>query len=528
MPDMPAISHCLQLMPLSGPRPVPPLRLDHSVSIGRAPGAALLLVDTRVSRQHACIEVSAQGLLLRDMGSQLGTELNGLRIESGGCHVLRAGDRLGIGPWLFEVVVAQDAAQAGDLRLAENEPTGIQLVPGSEGNADMAAFAQFASRAAACRNMDELDRLLLAEVRRQGLLDAAVLLVPGAGSGVRVACADPPTAWPEGLTRALLERADAGGVLLLPAAAAVSPVHTQVGIGPAWSLCVALRGEHGSEAWLYGWRRDVRAPGAELGHYLRGLAELAQALRSGLRQRALAEQHAQLAADLAEARVVQHRLLPAASGDCAGLHYERIFRPGREVSGDLLLLMPDETGGCGFALGDVSGSGAGAALLMAQLCGLLQGSLPTRMPLAAVAGQLNRALLQVGEGRFASMVLGRFDPLTSELELLDAGHGLACLAVPQGRLTSIELTGGPPLGVLEQAYAAVTLAFPAGARLLLISDGIAELGGSDGAAFGSGRAAEAVDGEGGGGLAGMAAALDAWRDPASAPDDASALLLRHE
>lgn len=525
---MPATSPTLQLIPLRGPRPVHPVTLDHSVSIGRAPGASLLLVDTRVSRQHACIESTPEGPLLRDLGSQLGTELNGERVEAGACRQLHAGDRLGIGPWLFEVALAPGAAQHEDLRLAEDAPTAIQLLPGSEASSDMAAFAQFASRAAACRSLEQLDRLLLAEVRRHGVLDAAVLLVPGAGSGVRVACADPPTAWPEGLTRALLDRADAGGVLILPATAAVSPVHTQVGMGPTWSLCVALRGEHGSEAWLYGWRSDVRAPGAELGHYLRGLAELAQALRSGLRQRALAEQHAQLAADLAEARVVQHRLLPAASGTCAGLRYARIFRPGREVSGDLLLLVPDAAGGCGFALGDVSGSGAGAALLMAQLCGLLQGSLPTHMPLALVAAQLNRALLQIGEGRFASLVLGRFHPEQAEMELLDAGHGLACLAAPNGRLTSVELSGGPPLGVLEQAYSGAKLAFPPGSRLLLISDGVAELSRSDGADFGIARATAAVEDDPERGLAGMEAALDAWFDPSSAPDDASALLLRSE
>ncbi len=525
---MPAITPMLQLIPLAGPRPVRPLLLDHTLSIGRAPGAALLLVDTRVSRQHARIEVTPEGLLLRDLGSQLGTELNGGRMEGGSCHPLRAGDRVGIGPWLFEVAVATDTVQREELQLDEDAPTGIQLLPGSEASADIAAFAQFASRAAACRSLDQLDRLLLAEVRRHGVLDAAVLLEPGAGSGVRVACADPPTAWPEGLTRALLDRADAGGVLLLPPAAAISPVHTQVGIGPAWCVCVALRGEHGSEAWLYGWRRDVRPPGAELGHYLRGLAELAQALRTGLRQRALAEQHAQLAADLAEARVVQHRLLPAANGSCAGLRYARIFRPGREVSGDLLLLMPDEAGGCGFALGDVSGSGAGAALLMAQLCGLLQGSLPTRMPLADVAAQLNRALLQIGEGRFASMVLGRFHPRRADVELLDAGHGFACMAVQEGKLASIELPGGPPLGVIEQSYLGAQLSFPPGSRLLLISDGVAELGRSDGTDFGIERTTAAVEDDPDCGLAGLAAALDAWHDPLSAPDDASALLLMRE
>jgi len=520
-----AIAPVLQLMPLSGPYPVDPLPLDHAVSIGRAPGSALLLVDARVSRQHARIEVTQEGLLLRDMGSRLGTELNGERIESSGCRAVRAGDRLGIGPWLFELAWASEAAQDTTLQLGEDTPTCIELLPGSKEGVDMAAFAQFAAKATACRSLEALDHVLLTEVRERGWLDAAVLLVPGDGGGVRVACAEPPTAWPEGLTRALLDRADAGGVLVLPAAAAAAVVHTLVGIGPAWCLCVALRGEQGSEAWLYGWRHDVRPPHAELGHYLRSLAELAQALRRGLAQRQQAERHARLAADLADAQRVQSRLLPAQTGRTAGLAHARLFRAGRSVSGDLLLVLPDARGGCAFALGDVSGSGAGAALLMAQLCGLLQGALPSGAALGDIAAMLNRALLAIGEGRFASLVLGRFHPADDALELLDAGHGMIFLAPAGSRLQALELNGGPPLGVMPMDYASQAVSFAAGARLLLVSDGIVELAGNDGSGFGVERTLAAVADDATCRLDRLAEALDAWAGPASVPDDASALLL---
>lgn len=527
MPDAAdVLRQTLRLLPIAGPHAVQVPPLDRPLRIGRAPGSDLLLADSQVSRFHALIEPIGERLLLRDLGSQAGTEVNGERVVSGRPSALRAGDRLRIGPWRFELVATETSADPAEFPLDDGAATGLRLLSAAERRADMADFARFSAAASVCRTLPSLDRLLLAELRRQARLDAALLVVPGVGGGVRVSCADPPAVRPAGLSRQVLAQADAGGVVLQPAQAPSE--RTQVGLAPAWSLCVALRGESGSEAWLYGWSQAAESPGTELGHFLRGLAELAQALRSGLQQRTWAERHAQLERDLEDAQRVQRRLLPPASGCLGGLAHASLFRPGRTVSGDILLLCSGDGGRCSFVLGDVAGSGAGAGMLMAQLSGLLLGALSADRPLPAVADLLNRALLQVGEGRFATAVLGRFDPATGQLELVDAGHGLMLAANPDGPLSPLDLAGGPPLGVLEFEFTSTRLAFPPGGRLLLLSDGISELRRDDGCAFGAERAAAALDAAPGASVQALLHALDGWADPLAAPDDASALLLQRE
>lgn len=516
----------MQLLAIDGPHGVRLPALDRPLRIGRAPDSDLLLADAQVSRRHALIEPRGDRLLLRDLGSRAGTEVNGELVPAGKSLALAMGDRVRVGPWRFELVAAVAPADSVEYPLDDAAVTELQQISAAERRADMAAFARFASLAAACASLAELDGLLLAELRRQGRLDAALLLLPGASGGVRLACADPPGTRPQGLSRQVLREADAGGVVLQPAAAHFE--RTQVGLAPAWSLCVALRGEVGTQAWLYGWSGAAEPPGIELGHFLRGLAELAQALRHGLLQRMRAERHAQLERDLEDAQQVQRRLLPPTSGRLGDLVHASLFRPGRAVSGDLLLLRADEAGRCCFVLGDVAGSGAGAGLLMAQLSGLLLAALPTGRPLAVIAGMLNHALLQVGGGRFATAMLGRFDPSAGFVELVDAGQGLVLVAEPGGALRPHDLAGGPPLGVVEFDYPGFRLPFPPGSRLLLLSDGICELRGSDGSEFGSARAAAAVDSSPGMSIEALAGALEAWADPGQAPDDASALLIRRE
>ncbi len=515
----------LQLLALSGPPLARLPALDRTIHIGRALGSDLLLPDPAVSRQHALLTPHGDRLLLRDLGGSAGMRVNGQPLPSAGARALLAGDRLRIGPWQFEIAAVEPAGIATELESEGELATEVQVLAEPQPHSDIADYARFAADAAACTSLAALDACLLAEVRRQASLDAAIMLVPGNGNRVRIVASDPADARPAGLTRRLLDLADAGGVLMLESAARVDAEQTQVGLLPAWSICVALRGDAHSDAWVHGWRQTASAPGPKLGNYLRGLAELAQALRSGLLQRAAAERHARLEIDLAEAQRVQRRLLPIERGTLGDLQHASLFRPGRTVSGDLLLLMADARGGCVFAIGDVSGSGAGAGLLMAQLCGLLQAALPAADGIVAAATLLNRSLLQVGEGRFATAVLGRYDAGSETLELVDAGHGMTFLAAPGRPLAALELPGGPPLGVVEEPYRSVRVPFVPGARLLLLSDGIAELRDAHGKVLGALGAAEAIDAVPADGVNALTVALDAWTDPAAVPDDASALLL---
>ncbi len=104
------------------------------VTIGRGAENDVVLNDAGVSRTHARIQRQGGGFVLLDNGSANGTELNGLVIEKP--SVLRAGDRIGVGPVVFEFT-AQPAARAvsgGETRItsapqAQEQATRVSSMP---------------------------------------------------------------------------------------------------------------------------------------------------------------------------------------------------------------------------------------------------------------------------------------------------------------------------------------------------------------------------------------------------------------
>src|SRR2546428_992907 len=84
------------------------------LSIGRSPTSDVVLDDDRVSRRHARIESTPDGLRLRDLGSRNGSRVNGKRVE--GARHLRSGDEIAIGNATL-VVGITSAGFAGELRV---------------------------------------------------------------------------------------------------------------------------------------------------------------------------------------------------------------------------------------------------------------------------------------------------------------------------------------------------------------------------------------------------------------------------
>jgi pSer/pThr/pTyr-binding forkhead associated (FHA) protein len=81
-----------------------PLRLGETL-LGRSPYCSIVLNDGLVSRQHAAIRVTRDGVLVEDLGSRNGTWVNQQRIN--GAHALSPGDRIDIGGHALEVELDQ-------------------------------------------------------------------------------------------------------------------------------------------------------------------------------------------------------------------------------------------------------------------------------------------------------------------------------------------------------------------------------------------------------------------------------------
>ncbi|MGC4094190.1 MAG: FHA domain-containing protein [Polyangiaceae bacterium] len=93
-----------------------PVRIGETL-LGRSPYCSIVLEDARVSRQHAAIRMTAEGISIEDLGSRNGTLVNGEKIS--GSRRLNAGDVVQLGAQRLEVELATDPSTATRRRLAE-------------------------------------------------------------------------------------------------------------------------------------------------------------------------------------------------------------------------------------------------------------------------------------------------------------------------------------------------------------------------------------------------------------------------
>lgn len=155
--------------------------------------------------------------------------------------------------------------------------------------------------------------------------------------------------------------------------------------------------------------------------------------------------------DLEQAGQVQKMMLPAPdpSGRLAGLMLPAPALGG-QLAGDFFSWHRTRAGHA-FCLGDISGKGMGAALLMARLLGLFDWLAGRLLDPQRLALHLNEAMCSSdNQGRFASFVCGQIDPAGQKLQLVNCGHLPLMLLGPSGTRGYIRASC-PPLGVVSGA-----------------------------------------------------------------------------
>ena len=208
----------------------------------------------------------------------------------------------------------------------------------------------------------------------------------------------------------------------------------------------------------------------------------------------------QLEAQAELARQVQRDLLPDEAGWPSGVDIGAVCHPAWQVGGDFydVVTLPD--GRVTFALGDVSGHGISAALLM----GLIHGAMSsppwgvTQEDPARAAERLNELLITKSSGdRFASLFWCSYDPASFTVHYVNAGHLPAVWLHdrPDGSPAVDRLAdGGPVLGVLTAAtHRTVSITARPGDLLVLFSDGIVEEPDRNGEPFGEERLIAATE-----------------------------------
>lgn len=189
------------------------------------------------------------------------------------------------------------------------------------------------------------------------------------------------------------------------------------------------------------------------------------------------EAHAK--SELEAARSLQEVMVPKRVQEAAGFTIESAYIPAQEVGGDFFQLFPCEDASLLVVIGDVSGKGVKAAMLVSMILGALQRTIETTRSPARVLRDLNRCLYGRTDGHFATCccALMRSDGCVTAA---NAGH-----LSPYCDGAEIELLGGFPLGLSPEAeYEEVQLNLPPGKRWLFISDGVVEARGKTGELYG--------------------------------------------
>lgn len=187
-------------------------------------------------------------------------------------------------------------------------------------------------------------------------------------------------------------------------------------------------------------------------------------------------QRERLNRELEIAREVQERLFPQSGPKIAGLDYAGGCRPASSVGGDYYDFVPTCDGRLGIAIGDISGKGIPAALLMASLQASLRGLAISNPPaLAVMMTNLNRLIYDTSpSNRYATFFYSVFNPKNRELMYVNGGHNPPMVFRGGSEVIRLE-EGGPVVGLFGPAeYDQAIVTLQPGDLVLMFTDGVSE------------------------------------------------------
>src|SRR5579872_6821160 len=211
-------------------------------------------------------------------------------------------------------------------------------------------------------------------------------------------------------------------------------------------------------------------------------AQTGLALENARLMTAIADEVAQrerLNREVEIAREVQERLFPQTLPPIEGVEYAGACRPALGVGGDYYDFLALPGGQLGIAIGDVSGKGIAAALMMASLQASLRGE-AARAPenLAALISNVNRLVYEASSSnRYATFFYAQYNPKSRQLTYVNAGHNPPMLfhcSNGEWRISRLE-AGGTVVGLLASfPYEQANLKIEPGDVFIAFTDGISE------------------------------------------------------
>ena len=172
--------------------------------------------------------------------------------------------------------------------------------------------------------------------------------------------------------------------------------------------------------------------------------------------------------EIAQAREVQQVLIPEATPTLPGFALESEYRPAQQVGGDFFQILQDGAGGALLVIGDVTGKGLQAGMLVSLLVGAIRTVAETSFEPRDMLEALNRRLCGRNQAHATCLAM-RLDR-EGHVTIANAGH-----LAPYLNGAEIEMDGSLPLGMTESArFEETRLTLKPGDRLTAMTDGVVE------------------------------------------------------
>lgn len=193
--------------------------------------------------------------------------------------------------------------------------------------------------------------------------------------------------------------------------------------------------------------------------------------------------------EIEQAKTVQQVLIPQALPVVPSLTLESEYRPAQQVGGDFFQIIEQKDGSLVIVLGDVSGKGLRAAMLVSLMVGAIRMAVEALREPMPILEALNRRLCGRMEGHFATCLVARIAP-DGHVTIANAGH-----LPPYLNSNEVAIAGSLPLGIVEDTkFELAHFTLRPGDKLTLLTDGVLEAMNANRELFGFARVDAAMRG----------------------------------
>ena len=498
------------LVATKGPRAGESVEVGKEATLGRGLDVDIQLDDLTVSRRHARLYVNDKGgYILEDLDSGNGTFLNGRQIES---EQLRDGDEIRIGRSSFVL----DLKREGKGESGALEPTLLQVDDQDETSStvvntldvDSREARQETTEASTVEQMSKANRRLRTvldifeavamnlneQELLERILDRLFEVFPETHRGF-IVLRDPDTGRLTPRATRAIGAADPGRlevsksitqfVLDKKQAVLSRDAMEDSRFGRSESImdfqlrsvmCAPLKEENQVIGFILVDTQRVASNYDEEGlALLAGIANQASLAIANARLHGKLLARGRLEQDLRNARRIQHSFLPQSPPSVPGYRFVDWYDSASEVGGDFydFIVLPNDK--VGIVVGDVSGKGIPAALMMAKMSGQVRVHAVSNLEPAEILAELNKVVLQGETETFVTIAYMSLDCRNHTITLANAGHLPPLAKRSDGSVEKVEGGDSFPVGIVEDAeFPQITFGLADGEMLCVFTDGIIE------------------------------------------------------